>query len=597
VGAPDWRTAFVGQLAGIGATALIVAIVALVVLSRPPAGPGPARPPEITLPTHRELSGYPAALLFAQLVQDGDCFYAADYRSDERHLVVWPSGSAVDVGRVPPVVMVPGGEEIAVGEPVELGGGEFQMDQLAFLRTLLENDIAAECHGGPYWLASTARSPLAGAGPATWRIDPAGDLGPAAQSVRILLTEIGCANGLTPEGRLLEPVVEYRADAITISLRVRQFKGADCPSNPEYPLTIKLSEPIGRRALVDGEDGAVRWKPAEQIMPVPTIGPPLSNGDCYPTYLEGAFLAGAPDDPAVAWVVSVAGERVDVQWPVGFAARFSPDVELLGRGGVVVARRGDVLTLAGGFTPAGLFAACEVHLGSIDIRGDPLPWPGEPTPGSLPSAEADQADWETWELWIGDQPEMPALRALATYFPAPDTRRPPAAITLTSPLDDDLEEAALRRLDDEVETGGLNTWSSSEPSIWLGEMNAAARALNAVELVADGDATWVVLDGVSGADWHARRLKRFATPAGHEVWALDERLVAYADCADLVAPPIRADGVDVMDTNFSLEEGMVDVHIFGDGDSYETVTLRHSDRACRAHPVMGPIIDHLLSDD
>lgn len=53
-----------------------------------------------------------------------------------------------------------------------------------------------------------------------------------------------------------------------------------------------------------------------------------------------AVLAGDPDDPRVAWLVS-AGTRVDVVFPTAFSARFTPTLEVVNASGTVVARAGD----------------------------------------------------------------------------------------------------------------------------------------------------------------------------------------------------------------------------------------------------------------
>jgi hypothetical protein len=53
-----------------------------------------------------------------------------------------------------------------------------------------------------------------------------------------------------------------------------------------------------------------------------------------------AELAGDPNDPRVAWIVS-RGKRVDVVFPYGFSARFAPNLEVLDATGVVVARAAD----------------------------------------------------------------------------------------------------------------------------------------------------------------------------------------------------------------------------------------------------------------
>jgi hypothetical protein len=54
-----------------------------------------------------------------------------------------------------------------------------------------------------------------------------------------------------------------------------------------------------------------------------------------------AILRGDATDPRVAWLVSNLGTRLDVEWPAGYKARFSPKLEVLDASGTVVLREGD----------------------------------------------------------------------------------------------------------------------------------------------------------------------------------------------------------------------------------------------------------------
>lgn len=57
-----------------------------------------------------------------------------------------------------------------------------------------------------------------------------------------------------------------------------------------------------------------------------------------------AVLHGSAADPRVAWLVNDLGTRVEVVWPVGYRARFTPNLEVLDASGVVVLRSGDPIT-------------------------------------------------------------------------------------------------------------------------------------------------------------------------------------------------------------------------------------------------------------
>ena len=101
-----------------------------------------------TLPTHKDLNGYPAALLDATLVRDGPCLRAAAADGTERWLPIWPAGFSLAGD-----VMMNGGQHIvSVGDRVKLGGGEYDETDYAFLRTLMNDEVPAACRGGKYWL-------------------------------------------------------------------------------------------------------------------------------------------------------------------------------------------------------------------------------------------------------------------------------------------------------------------------------------------------------------------------------------------------------------------------------------------------------------
>ena len=75
--------------------------------------------------------------------------------------------------------------------------------------------------------------------------------------------------------------------------------------------------------------------------------PPMPSGvvaTCEHTRLGGT-LRGDPADPSVAWLVSTSsGKRIDVLWPDGYHARFTPDLEVLDEAGNVVLHAGDLVS-------------------------------------------------------------------------------------------------------------------------------------------------------------------------------------------------------------------------------------------------------------
>lgn len=61
--------------------------------------------------------------------------------------------------------------------------------------------------------------------------------------------------GLTPEGRILEPMVVASEDAVLVTFWVRlPAGGQDCQGNPEFPAEVTLSEPLGEGKVLDGSE-------------------------------------------------------------------------------------------------------------------------------------------------------------------------------------------------------------------------------------------------------------------------------------------------------------------------------------------------------
>jgi hypothetical protein len=92
------------------------------------------------------------------------------------------------------------------------------------------------------------------AGSATWWVDTGVlRLAPETTVVKAFLVEGACASGQSPQGRIADPVIEYRADAVVVTFTVAPLPGnQDCQGNPEFPVEITLSEPLGSRTLLDG---------------------------------------------------------------------------------------------------------------------------------------------------------------------------------------------------------------------------------------------------------------------------------------------------------------------------------------------------------
>lgn len=100
--------------------------------------------------------------------------------------------------------------------------------------------------------------------------------------------------------------------------------------------------------------------PSAATVVVPTFKP-LPSGECPTAQLAGVRLRGDQAANPPVWVEDAQSKKLSILWPNGYAARFDPDLSLIGANGQVVARAGDLLDLTGGqVDPAYDFFACEV---------------------------------------------------------------------------------------------------------------------------------------------------------------------------------------------------------------------------------------------
>jgi len=73
--------------------------------------------------------------------------------------------------------------------------------------------------------------------------------------------------------------------------------------------------------------------------PLPAVN--AFNGNCRGVGFDG-HIKGDPTDDRLAWLVSdLDGARVEIVWPPGYAARFTPRLEVIDEEGDVVFRDGD----------------------------------------------------------------------------------------------------------------------------------------------------------------------------------------------------------------------------------------------------------------
>ncbi len=91
-----------------------------------------------------------------------------------------------------------------------------------------------------------------GFGVAELALDPAAEVNERTTSLNLLATERECASGQAPVDREIVPVVAETDRHIEIVVLVEPVEGgAECPSNPAFPITIELDQPVGERRIMD----------------------------------------------------------------------------------------------------------------------------------------------------------------------------------------------------------------------------------------------------------------------------------------------------------------------------------------------------------
>jgi hypothetical protein len=87
-----------------------------------------------------------------------------------------------------------------------------------------------------------------------WRLDPeAGPLTPESTVIHVLVSERECADGMAVGDRLRGPEVVVTDTHVLIAFGAEPDPGMHtCPDNPETPVAIELSGPIGDRVVADG---------------------------------------------------------------------------------------------------------------------------------------------------------------------------------------------------------------------------------------------------------------------------------------------------------------------------------------------------------
>jgi hypothetical protein len=229
--------------------------------------------------------------------------------------------------------------------------------------------------------------------------------------------------------------------------------------------------------------------------------------------------------------------------------------------------------------------------------------------GGVAWAIDSEEPWQAWRRAMGDELVDVLRYVLQSGRGDEGAMAPPAATTATSSTVPPLDRATLRQLDEEIAVTGADRWSliapgwylsndDGDPDGLLDELNSPGSTRDSADkfvwfLSVAHDGTALATDG-----WSARRTWRLDTPDGNVVWAPDEALTVWEDCSKLVVPPITPSAIDSgVETGIDPEGGLVTAHVYEpDGDASTRVVVDYRDEHCRAHPVMGPIIEHLIAD-
>jgi len=163
--------------------------------------------------------------------------------------VIWPDGFTAWFDPTPVVRDETGAVMARVGD---------------IIQAQVSRDGAAGTQEDPYFLEGIVSAGsftgcyprLEDVGLARWWVDPSAvPLDPSARVIPAFIIEVACASRRSPEGRILDPKIEYQDAAIVVTFRVtRRPGGQDCQSNTAFGVQLELQEMLGSRALLDGSE-------------------------------------------------------------------------------------------------------------------------------------------------------------------------------------------------------------------------------------------------------------------------------------------------------------------------------------------------------
>ncbi len=92
-------------------------------------------------------------------------------------------------------------------------------------------------------------------GRAQWELAPGETVSTSSQTFKVLVTELECASGTSPEGRVVPAAMLRYEDTLVVVFGVKPLTGAQtCQPGPPAEVTLDLGEPLGERQLMDGAE-------------------------------------------------------------------------------------------------------------------------------------------------------------------------------------------------------------------------------------------------------------------------------------------------------------------------------------------------------
>ncbi len=139
--------------------------------------------------------------------------------------------------------------------PLLIGCGPVEDDTSWWFARLLASSPTVVAKGNDVVLTSSEFSAVLRdhSEPVQWTVAPGFPFDGPTRTLHVNVLEWACASAQTPQGRILPPRIEYDADAIYISIRIKTLASATCPGNAPYLYTFDLSQPVGDRTLIDSD--------------------------------------------------------------------------------------------------------------------------------------------------------------------------------------------------------------------------------------------------------------------------------------------------------------------------------------------------------